>query len=156
MLLHRCRCGKLIPQNMKLCDACTERSSHGGMSRHMEYNLYRRDKRTAAFYVCNDWRKLRQQAIQMYDGIDIYAFYVQHRIMTADMVHHIEEVEDNWDRRLDISNLIPLSNTNHGIISALYKRDEATKRATQEQLRALIAEHWKGSGGIWNVLSGAN
>ena len=108
----------------------------------------------AAFYVCNDWRRLREKAIQLYDGIDIYAYYVQHRIMTADMVHHIEEVEDNWNRRLDISNLIPLSNTNHGIISALYKRDKATKRETQKQLRALIAEHWKGSGGIWNVWNG--
>lgn len=156
MLLHRCRCGKLIPQNMKQCEACTEGSSKGGISRHMEYNLFRRDKKAAAFYVCNDWRRLRSHIIQLYDGLDIYAYYVQHRIMTADMVHHIEEIEDRWDKRLDATNLIPLSNTNHGIISALYKRDEGTKRATQEQLRALIAEHWKGQGGIRNVLGGGS
>lgn len=155
MLLHRCRCGKLIPQNMKLCADCTEGST-GGMSRHMEYNMYRRDKKAAAFYVCNDWRRLRSQIMQLYDGLDIYAYYVQHRIMTADMVHHIEEIEDNWDRRLDASNLIPLSNTNHGIISALYRRDEATKKATQEQLLAVIAEHWKGQGGIRNVFGGSS
>lgn len=67
---------------------------------------------------------------------------------------HIEELEDNWTRRCDLTNLFPLSNGNHGIISALYKRDPATKKATQDMLRGIIAEHWKDTGGIEKVLSG--
>ena len=89
-----------------------------------------------------------------YDGIDLYAFYVQHRIETADMVHHIVEIEEDWTKRLDIGNLFPLSNKNHGIISALYKRDKTTKKQTQAQLRGILKMHWEREGGIEKVLEG--
>lgn len=151
MLWHQCRCGALIPQNVKMCATC-EAGQGSRMSRHMEYNIYRRDKKAAAFYVCDEWRKTRAFALQLYDGLDIYAYYVQHRIVTADMVHHVVEIEEDWNRRLDIPNLLPLSNGNHGIISALYKKDEATKKQTQQLLYSIIAEHWKDYGGIEKVL----
>lgn len=120
----------------------------------MEYNEYRRDRKAAAFYVSADWRKLRERMIGLYDGLDLYAYYVQHRIMTADMVHHIVELEEDWDRRLDPENLLPLSNGNHGIISALYKKEES-KKQIQQQLREIIAKHWEEAGGIKKVLYGA-
>lgn len=153
MLWHMCRCGAAIPQNMGLCRTCAE-GKGSRQSRHMEYNRFRRDKRAAAFYVSAEWRRARAAAMQLYDGMDIYAYYVQHRIMTADMVHHIVELEEDWEKRFDIANLLPLSNGNHGIISALYGKDEATKRVTQEQLRGIIAGHWKGGGGMDKVLDG--
>lgn len=81
-----------------------------------------------------------------YDCIDIYAFYVQKRIMTADMVHHIVPLEDDWSRRLDASNLIPLSNQNHGIIEAMYK-DNAKKREMQRLLFGLKTQHER-TGGV--------
>lgn len=74
--------------------------------------------------------------------------------VVADMVHHITEIEEDWTQRLNVENLFPLSNGNHGIISALYKKDEATKRQTQELLRNIIRQHWKGAGGIEKVLTG--
>lgn len=151
MLLHRCRCGAMIPQGIQLCEACEEGSS-GQQSRHMEYNRYRRNKKTAAFYVSNEWRGLRAYALALYDGLDLYAYYVQKKIMTADMVHHIVEVEDDWSLRLTVSNLFPLSNQNHGIISALYRKDEATKKQTQAQLEAIIRKHWEGHGEYEKVL----
>jgi hypothetical protein len=52
-----------------------------------------------------------------------------------------------------VKNLFPLSNNNHGIISALYKKDEATKRRTQAVLRDIIRQHWEGAGGIEKVLA---
>lgn len=151
MLLHRCRCGAMIPQGIQLCEACEEGGS-GQQSRHMEYNRYRRNKKTAAFYVSNEWRGLRAYALALYDGLDLYAYYVQKKIMTADMVHHIVEIEDDWSLRLTVSNLFPLSNQNHGIISALYRKDEATKKQTQAQLEAIIRKHWEGHGGYEKVL----
>lgn len=154
-LYHMCRCGAVIPQGIPLCSACAELYAGSG-SRHMEYNRNRRNKQAAAFYICGDWRKVRDYALKLYDGLDIYAYYVQHTIATADMVHHIVEIEEDWTRRLDITNLLPLSNTNHGIISALYAKDDATKRATQQQLRQLIAVHWERQGGIENVLKGCD
>lgn len=156
MLLHRCKCGLLIPQELKACPDCEAAAVTSQTSRHMEYNTHRRNKKTAAFYVSSQWRKTRALALQLYDGLDLYAYYVQRRIVTADMVHHITEIEDDWSQRLKVENLFPLSNTNHGVISALYRRDEATKRHTQEQLRAILRRHWDGVGGIEKVLSGSD
>ncbi len=34
------------------------------------------------------------------------------------------------------------------MISALYRKDEATKKQTQQQLYAIIREHWEGHGGM--------
>ena len=101
-----------------------------------------------------EWRKVRAFALSLYDDLDMYAYYVQHKIVVADMVHHITEIEEDWTQRLNVENLFPLSNGNHGIISALYKKDEATKRQTQELLRNIIRQHWKGAGGIEKVLTG--
>lgn len=145
MLLHRCRCGAMIPQGIQLCEACAESGSRQ-QSRHMEYNRYRRNKKTAAFYVSQEWRAIRARVLSMYDGLDLYAYYVQKKIVTADMVHHIVEIEDDWTQRLNVSNLFPLSSQNHGIISALYRKDEATKKQTQAQLYAILREHGKGMG----------
>ncbi len=153
MLWHRCRCGAIIPQGVKVCPAC-EAGQNGGQSRHMEYNRFRRNKKTADFYVSKEWRITRDNVLKLYDGLDIYAYYVQHRIVAADMVHHIEEIEENWARRCDLTNLLPLSDGNHGIISALYRKDQDTKKATQKLLTRLVEEHWKDVGGIGKVLEG--
>ena len=91
------------------------------------------------------WRKKRAEILALHDYIDIYAFYVQKRIMTADMVHHIVALEDDWSRRLDDDNLIPLSNQNHGIIEAMYK-DETKKQELQQLLFELKAQHQKAGG----------
>lgn len=153
MLYHKCKCGKLIPQEMRRCPEC-EKKENESESRHVEYNRHRRNKKAAAFYTSGEWRKVRALTLSTYDGLDMYAYYVQHTIEPAEMVHHIVEIEDDWSRRLDITNLFPLSDRNHGIISALYRRDPATKRHTQEQLREILRKHWEGAGGPEKVLGG--
>ena len=57
MLLKSCRCGKLIPQSMKMCEEC----EHRQQSRHMIYNNTRRDERAAEFYVSKEWRAIKCQ-----------------------------------------------------------------------------------------------
>lgn len=143
MLYHMCQCGALIPQNMRLCDKCAAASSDS-LSRHMEYNRYRRDKRKAAFYVSAEWRKARAAAIAAFDGVDIYAFYILHKVVAADMVHHIIPIDDDWSKRFDLDNLIPLSSSSHNTIESLYDKDDVTKRATQRLLRDLMARHAAG------------
>ena len=67
MLLKVCKCGKLIPQEMGLCDKCKEAAGN----RHKEYNAHRRNKEAAAFYVSREWRKLRGILLPAYDYIDL-------------------------------------------------------------------------------------
>ena len=151
MLLKTCRCGKLIPQTMKMCDACAS----GQQSRHVEYNNTRRDKRAAEFYVSKEWRAVRSAIMAVYGYIDIYALYVEQQLITlkeSDPVHHIVELEEDWNQRLNPLNLIPLSHSTHNTITALYKRSKASMTATQRQLRSLIEVHFKEAGGYEKVL----
>lgn len=147
MLLKSCRCGKLIPQSMKMCEECEQRQQ----SRHMIYNT-RRDERAAEFYVSKEWRAMRERIIEVYDNIDIYALYVEHELLTCNPVHHIIELEDDWEQRLNPFNLIPLNHKTHNTITALYKQSKASMRATQKQLRSLIEYHFREAGGYKKVL----
>ena len=79
MLLKSCRCGKLIPQSMKMCEECEQRQQ----SRHMIYNNTRRDERAAEFYISKEWRAMRERIIEVYDNVDIYALYVEHELLTS-------------------------------------------------------------------------
>ena len=114
MLLKSCRCGKLIPQSVKMCEECEQRQQ----SRHMIYNNTRRDKRAAEFYVSKEWRAMRERIIEVYDNVDIYALYVENELLTCEPVHHIVELEDDWEQRLNPFNLIPLNHKTHNTKSS--------------------------------------
>lgn len=154
MLLKKCRCGKLIPQVMKMCEECEKRQK----SRHIAYNHSRRDPRATEFYLSKEWRTLRPVIMGIYGYIDIYALYVEQQLITlkdSDPVHHIVELEDDWDQRLNPLNLIPLSHNTHNTITALYKQSRSTMIATQKQLRSVINLHFREAGGYEKVLRDA-
>ena len=148
MLYKRCRCGKIIPQALKRCETCQANLK----SRHVIYNQTRRDPKAEAFYNSKEWKTLRKVMIDIYDGIDIYALYLNQEILPCDRVHHIVELEDDWSRRLDPFNLIPLNQRTHNTITAQYKQSQASMKATQKQLYALILRHFGGAGAYQKVL----
>lgn len=151
MLLKSCRCGKLIPQSLKMCEECERKQQ----SRYMAYNNTRRDQRAAEFYVSKEWRALRPVIMSVYGYVDIYALYVQHELKvleSSDPIHHIIELEEDWEQRLNPLNLIPLKHETHSAITALYKQSKASMKATQKRLRSLIEHHFKEAGGYEKVL----
>lgn len=154
MLLKSCRCGKLIPQSIKMCEECERRQQ----SRYVVYNNTRRDQRAAEFYISREWRALRPVIMSVYEHVDIYALYVLHELKTleeSDPIHHIIELEEDWEQRLNPLNLIPLKHETHSTITALYKQSNASMKATQKRLRSLIEHHFKEAGGYEKVLSDA-
>ena len=56
---------------------------------------------------------MRERIIEVYDNVDIYALYVEHELLTCNPVHHIIELEDDWEQRLNPFNLIPLNHKTH-------------------------------------------
>ena len=148
MLLKSCRCGKLIPQSLKMCEECEAKTP----SRYVVYNNTRRDKRAAEFYVSREWRRMRECIISLFDNVDIYALYVRHELLTCEPVHHIIELEEDWEQRLNPMNLIPLNQSSHSIITALYQKSKISMRTTQKQLRSLIDYHFREAGGYEKVL----
>lgn len=151
MLLHLCRCGKAIPQGMAMCESCQKRYG----SRHMIYNRQERSQKAAAFYCSRAWRVLRQRMIDLFDGVDIVAFYEADQLVEPDRVHHLVELEEAWEMRLDPMNLIPVSNANHTRITAEYKASRESMEACQRRLIEYRTRWFADRGGIEKVLQAA-
>lgn len=131
-IYKRCtRCGKKLPIGTK-CE-CMK-------ARHKEYDRTSRDSARSAFYKSKEWQILREQAMEMYGGIDIYSYYVLGKIEKADMVHHIVPIEEDWNKRNDIDNLIPNTNSNHEKFHYRMKNGEHDK-VIEELLE--LKERWR-------------
>lgn len=151
MLLHYCRCGKKIPQGVDRCEACRRTAS----SRFMEYNRERRDKQSAEFYVSRAWRIMRARMCEVFNGVDIVAFYEEERLRPADMVHHIEPLKEAWEKRLDPLNLLPMSEHTHRKVEAEYGRGPEAKKACQDRLRECRERWFRDHGGVEKVFAAA-
>lgn len=119
-----CRCGKVIDYNFKCCKNCETKTKKERAKYNKHYDKYIRDKQTTAFYKSLEWLRTREFVLREYKGLDLYAFFIEKKIVYADTVHHIEELKENWERRFDIDNLIPLSSSNHNKIHIMYEKDK--------------------------------
>lgn len=83
-----------------------------GKLRHREYKRYRQDHKEQSFYNSSLWKKIRRERLTIDNGL-CQMCLEDDRLTLADMVHHEIEVKDDWDKRLDIDNLISLCNGCH-------------------------------------------
>lgn len=126
-IYKRCsRCGKRI-QTGTTCE-CQK-------NRHKEYKRYRTDDKEQSFYSSKEWKIIKNKVKNKFNGIDIYSYYVLGKIEYGQTTHHIETLKDNWDRRLDIDNLIYLTESNHQKIHAGIERN---KKEIMDMLYRLI------------------
>lgn len=102
MLTKMCKkCGAIIPYPLTYCDKCTRpKAERAASDKH--YNKYKRNKRNDAFYHSKEWKALSAYVLIVND----YKCTECGGIATE--VHHIVEVNDDWNKRLDIKNLKPL------------------------------------------------
>jgi hypothetical protein len=95
---------------------------------------------------------MRERIISLFDNLDIYALYINNEILPCEPVHHIIELDEDWEQRLNPTNLLPINQVTHNTITALYKKSNASMKATQKQLRSLIEYHFREAGGYKKVL----
>ena len=81
---------------------------------------------------------IRSAAIEADGGIDVYLFMTEGKIEAADTVHHIVPLQDDWQKRIDISNLISLSHDTHSMIEQMYKKDKA---GMEKKLQKMLLEY---------------
>jgi len=53
-------------------------------------------------------------------------------------VHHIVEIKEDWNKKLLISNLIYLTNSNHMYVHSMYNKSDKDKTKIQELLIELL------------------
>lgn len=99
------------------------------------YDLTKRDKRSKDFYNSKPWRALRHKLFNLYGNIDLWHFAKTGEYKEANTLHHIIELTEDWSKRLDPNNLIPVSNESHSEIHKAYQKDKA---GTQKKLKAIL------------------
>lgn len=133
------RCPNLVEHPKKYCGNHSHLEEQEIFDRNNYYDNFIRNKMNNIFYHSKEWIATREYILKKYKGLDLYAFFIEKKIITATTVHHIEELNENWDRRLDVENLIPLSSSNHNKIHGMYEKD---KEAAQKLLFDLL-KRWK-------------
>jgi len=111
-LKKTCKCGKIINYSMNRCDTCvdTKRISN------KEYdNKIRHSKDNAIydkFYHGREWLTVRMVAVVATHGLckDCLDSNI---IRSYHTVHHIAPIKRCWEKRLQVSNLVPLCEECH-------------------------------------------
>lgn len=114
MLKKICRCGKVIRYNNKSCDECKakielERKQN---IKYYKQNTYERDSKYNKFYKSREWNSVRQLAI-VRDHALCKDCLNKNTITPYNTVHHVVPIKHDWNRRLDINNLICLCESCH-------------------------------------------
>ena len=129
-IYKRCsRCGKRLEAG-KICECVKQR--------YKEYDRCSRDKQSKRYYDSAEWEHIRRQVLDKDDGIDVYIYMTEGRIVAADTVHHIIPLKDCWDKRNDIDNLMSLHHDTHSTIESLYKKD---KQQIQKDLITMLINY---------------
>lgn len=141
MIYKRCsRCGKRLKASEKC--SCLK-------NRHKEYNYYRKDNKEQRFYTNEkEWIPFKIKMVDHYKGFDIYEYYVNHKIVYGYTLHHVDELKDNWSRRVDPFNVIYLTESNHQKIHKVYREGKEQKYKMQELLFELINKWNKEFGNV--------
>ena len=110
MLKKFCRCGKLINYTDKRCPECQEiynrfLETKANKERYKKYQNNRTDYREQNFYKSKEWKALRQRVKARANGLCELCLK-EGRISYYKDIHHIIPIKEDWNKRLDISNLI--------------------------------------------------
>lgn len=116
-------------------------------TRHREYDRMSRNKKTKAFYVSSEWKRIRRKVLQLDGGLDVYLYMTQGKIVLADTVHHIIPIQEDWSMRCCVENLMSLNHNTHSMIEKMYEKDrEGTEKKLKKMIRLYREE--QGAGGI--------
>mgnify|MGYP003302405649 FL=1 len=131
-----CSCGKYITQKERRCSNCSLKYKEKKKEFNKIYNSKNRDEDIDAFYKSSDWVITRDYILKKYHNYDLWEYFINNDdTKVANTVHHIEEIKDNYDLRLEEYNLFPVTAKSHMKIHKLYRKD---KEGTQEKLKEII------------------
>lgn len=128
-----CRCDAIISHRDKYCKECQEEIDRKSKERFEAYLRYRKatgkdkeayrkyrtnrpDAEYQAFYSSKEWKSKRDKIMAKFKYIDLYAYYKNKEIVEATLVHHINEVKEDYSKRLSDDNLIAVSSKSHNEI----------------------------------------
>lgn len=134
---NRTGCKEVVPLGVKYCKVHTIDKAAENRERHKEYDAHCRNQKAKAFYNSTAWKVMRTKVLARDNHIDIYLYVTKRQIVQADTVHHIIELLEDYSKRLDMDNLISVSEETHSMISKAYK-DDAKRKDMQRTLKKCL------------------
>ena len=129
MLYKRCsRCGNRLEYNT-ICSCKAKYKTNS--------DSYKNDKERK-FYKSKAWQDATNIIKNRFIYLDIYSYYILGQIEKGEVVHHIVALDEDWSKRLYLSNLIYLTEKNHRKIHNLMKKSTKDKEDVQQLLFSLI------------------
>ena len=137
MLYKFCRCGKKIEYSLKMCQECASKEDSRIKERYKDYRRRRADKDIQSFYASREW-KIARDKTKVRDNYICKLCWDKEVFKFAEVVHHIKEVKEDFNKRLELDNLICLCNCCHKKVHKEYKKNSIGKDRMQEKLKSLI------------------
>lgn len=140
-------CNKILRDSLKYCDYHQVKYGNEQKERYKEYKRRRlKDKfqvKAQSFYNSMEWERIKNAIKASLFHIDIFEYYLTGRIVEGEDVHHIIEIDEDWNSRLDINNLIYLTHKNHMRIHSKYNKSKKDKEKAQKILLGLLVQFEK-------------
>ncbi len=130
-------CKNIIPYAEKYCDEHKDEAKIQSSQRHKDYKKIRHDKKEQSFYKSKDWNVIRT-IVKVRDHGLCKLCESENKIIFYQTVHHIEEVNLKWSKRLDHNNCICLCESCHQLVHKEYLVSVSAKKNMQLKLKKLI------------------
>ena len=109
---NKINCNQLIKFNESYCDEHKELKNE--YKKNYDSFRYERDSMYITFYNSKEWKDARRSSMLGHDWL-CQECLRKGLYTEADVVDHIVEVKDDWDKRLDQNNLEPLCHACHNV-----------------------------------------
>lgn len=122
-----CKCGDKISHKQKYCDKCKSKAEaereqiQKVKSKKYNSDRYKRDLENESyrlFYLSKAWKSKRREILRR-DNFECQICKALFNYKAATDVHHILNLRDHYEKRLDSNNLISLCNECHTLVHSL-------------------------------------
>lgn len=111
-LCNKFGCNNLINLKEKYCDHHKKETQDQLKKWRRDYDYKRKDDKHRKFYKSSSWQSLRTYVLKRDRYLCQYCIKVG-KITTCNTVHHIIEIKDDFNKALDMDNLITLCHECH-------------------------------------------
>lgn len=123
-----------------MCDECTKKYGTIARERYRKYQRNRKDSTEQSFYTSKPWLRKRDTIKQRDNNLCLICFLKYKLFISCDCVHHVNELKESWEQRLDEDNLICLCNKCHKDVHRQYGKSLKDKEECKKMLKELIRE----------------
>lgn len=130
------QCGKkVLDGTLCVCEINKKRKNYKDYKERLKQN--ETESKLIDFYHSIGWIKLRESVAIHQFGLDLIELS-RGNIVRADTYHHIKEVREHWELRLDKNNIIGLTSNNHNKVHAMMNKSDKDKISTQSALQDIL------------------